>query len=155
MSFSIQEIAGMIKENERTLIAVDINGVVKNCIPFRTFTVSLDEYKRIIMLDENKNCAVSFIPQNPNIKEKDIQKKIRESVEDLKYSRTHDLKPGINIPFRYNKFKQLVLFAWIIAVTFILWIEYKILGLASAIGSIIVFIIFYLTKKGFQRRPSK
>lgn len=155
MDYTIENVIKSIQENPWTMIAVDINCVVKNCVSLEKIPTSTTEFHEVLRLGNEKEWGVFFLPQNKNITETEVRKRILQSVEDLKYSDAHDLKPGINIPFRYNRVKQLMLFAGIIGIAFILWVAYKILGLASTIGSIIVFMILYLTKKGFQKRVSK
>lgn len=96
--FTIAEAREIIRNNRETLLAVDIEGNIKNCIPINPDNLSLEEFSNLIKIEKHKGCSVSFIKQDINITEEQVVKKIKDSVEALEYSKTHKMKPGVNIP---------------------------------------------------------
>lgn len=98
MRVDIDEIIESVHKNPWTAIVVDINGVVKDCIPLEQKNSPMTELSEKHEAKISKGCAVSYLDQNKNITEADIQRKIQESVKALKYAKAHNLKSGINIP---------------------------------------------------------
>ncbi len=97
-NFSIAEIMDAVRNNRETMIAVDIEGSIRNYASVYPDSLSLEEFTSLIKSKQHKGCSVSFMKQDKNITEDKILKKIEESIKALKYAQTHKMKPGINIP---------------------------------------------------------
>jgi hypothetical protein len=80
------------------MIAVDINGGIRGCKSLRKIPGHIEEFDRMIRQKSFKGCAVSFIRQNKKYTKEEALKKIEASIKALRYSKTHKLKPGVNIP---------------------------------------------------------
>lgn len=100
---TLEEIMKSVKDNPWTMLAVDIDGNIRNCVGLQEIPEPLDEFNRIVKNESHKGCSVSFVRRDKNATEAKIKRKVQESVDSLKYAKTHDLKPGINIPETESK----------------------------------------------------
>lgn len=98
MKFSIEDVIQSIHKYPITMIAIDVKGDIKHYTSLTKIPKSTKKFASLINLNENKGCAVSFLSQDKEFSTKRLSRKIKESIEALRYDETHDLKPGVNIP---------------------------------------------------------
>lgn len=84
----------IIAENEYTILVVSSNGEIKNLIPL----TSMPSAELITQIGGNNKGNAFQILQKSNLTEHQLSKEVNSLVEALKWSRTHKLKPGVNIP---------------------------------------------------------
>lgn len=96
--FTIEDVINAVRDNPETMLAVDKDGNIRNCVTFKKVPASNEGFDILIRNEKNKGCAVSFIKQDINITEQKVIEKIKRSIDSLRYSRTHNLSPGVNIP---------------------------------------------------------
>jgi len=98
MNISIAEIVENVKNNPVTLLVIDISGDVKDCILLKEIPNTPGDLSKLVRSDITGSIAIALINQSKNISENKIKKRIHDAVDSLKYSKTHTLKPGVNIP---------------------------------------------------------
>ena len=98
MKYTIEDIIQSVQRYPHTLIAVDINGSIRNVRSLKKIPEPLEEFSQLIKQGTHKYCSASFIKMDRKYSREKALKKIKESIEALQYSKTHKLKPGVNIP---------------------------------------------------------
>jgi len=110
MEYRNTYIIELVKKTPEVLLAVDINGKIRKCVPFLNSIskFSLQDSFHLIKKETMRGFAVGFLQQDVNMDEKKLQKKVQDLVEGLKYSKIHKLEPGVNIPGnkRYHLIKK-------------------------------------------------
>jgi hypothetical protein len=94
MRDEIRTMIGTVATNEWTILLVRRDGSIANIIGLETVP-SVEEIKKIS--EKYSGCAFQFLPRG-NLNEEQVKEAIRGLVEALEYSRTHEMKPGVNIP---------------------------------------------------------
>lgn len=102
LDYTFDEIVQVVKKNPITIIAVDIKGTIKTCIPLKEAPSSIEEFDKLLKSqmksEKGTEYSVSLIDQDKEYSEEKLLNKISNSIKALEYSRTHELKPGVNIP---------------------------------------------------------
>jgi len=98
MKYTIEDIIQSVQKYPYTMIAIDINGNIINVQSLNEIPSPIEEFVQLIKRRTHKGCSVSFIRIDKEYNREKALKKIEESIEALEYSKTHKLKPGVNIP---------------------------------------------------------
>ncbi len=98
MKYTIEDIIQSVQKYPHTMIAVDIEGDIRNCQSLNKIPEPVEEFTGLINQSLHKSCSVSFVRKDKDYNKQKALKKITQSIEALKYSKTHKLKPGVNIP---------------------------------------------------------
>jgi len=103
MEISVEIILKSIEENEWTVLVVNPTGRICELIKL----ISTPTPETLTQIGEkNKGNAFACIPRS-KLTENQLYKKIESLVETIELSKTHELKPGINFPYKNdNKSKK-------------------------------------------------
>lgn len=96
--FTKQEVIESVRSHPITMIAVDKNGTINDCVSLGYLPDSNEDFMALMKTDKHKGCSVSFIQQDTNFSETDLLKRIQRALEGFRYEETHKMKPGVNIP---------------------------------------------------------
>lgn len=100
---SIVKILEGMHDNYKALLSVDIKGNVLNVIFFSKNPSFEEEYQILKDVSRKfKGCCGVYIFNGKTLSLQSVKKQIREAVEALEYAKMHKLKPGVNIPEKYQ-----------------------------------------------------
>jgi len=97
-NYNIEDIIQSVRKYPHTMIVVNVKGEIKNCQSLKKIPEPIQEFTNLIKQESHKRCAVSFIRKNKKYTKEMALKKIGQSIEALKYTKTHKLRSGVNIP---------------------------------------------------------
>lgn len=96
--YTKENVIESVHKHPFTMIAVDKNGIIKNCVSLEHLPDSNEDFVKLIKMDKHKGCSVSFIQQDIDFVEAELFKRIERALDGLSYEKTHKMKPGVNIP---------------------------------------------------------